>query len=91
MSDSSASSSQYYRNRAICRKIMAEGTGLAVDRMSTRQLHVRLQEQAALILTYVAEQDVSSPPLARAAWELDALSAEIFLRGVQLTLLRSEG
>jgi hypothetical protein len=87
MSRSETSSSQYYRNRAICRKIMAEGTGLAVDRMTIRALHVRLQQQAAMILTYVAEQDVSSPPLARAAWELDALSAEIYLRGVQLTFL----
>jgi hypothetical protein len=86
MTSSGTSSSGYYRNRNICRKIAREGTGLAVDRMTEAALWDRLDRQLSLLVTLVFEGDPSNPTIARAAWEADAIRAELFMRGHQLDL-----
>lgn len=76
----------YYRDRAICRKIAREGTGLAVDRMTTKQLHDAIAAHSTLIRQRVEELDGADVRLARAAAELDDICSELIIRGVQLTL-----
>jgi hypothetical protein len=79
-------SRSYYRDRAICRKIMKEGTGLCVEYMPTSVLSARLSAHASLLKRYIEDQGLAQPAVVRAAWELEEIAGEVFLRGHQLQL-----
>lgn len=80
------SDSAYYRNRAVCRKILAEGTGIVVARMDDRALHERLDAHLRTIIAHAIDANITYPPLARAVVEIEEIAAEIYMRGVQLEL-----
>jgi len=80
------SNSDYYRRRAVCRKILAEGTGLQPDRMTTTAINDRLRSHISMLTALMGTASIADPPLARAIVELDALYTELFMRGVQITL-----
>lgn len=79
-------SPSYYRSVAICAKILREGTGLAVDRMTLVQLDDRTRKHLNYLRSYAVDSVVTEPRLARAIVELDDMYSEIMLRGVQLRL-----
>lgn len=80
------SSPSYYRDRAICAKILREGTGIAADRMSDRQIRERIAKHINMLRCHASDSVLSDPVLVRAIVELDDLYSEMMLRGVQLTL-----
>lgn len=79
-------STAYFRDRNICRKIMKNGTGLAVDYMEVTALQDRLRHHLGLLTAHVWESDTSNVSLARAAWEIEAITDELFNRKEQLKL-----
>lgn len=73
-------SSYYYRNRAICRKIIREGTGLACDRMETDLLEQRLRGHLSMLVAYVSDSEISNIELVRAIVQVDEITTELDAR-----------
>lgn len=79
-------SSDYYRRRAIAKKIMREGTGLQPALMTDKHLMLRLRSHCMMMLSWMEEENITVPELARAAWEADAIACELDVREHQLSL-----
>lgn len=77
------SDSDFYRNRAICRKILAEGTGLVPERMTEKALKDRLDLCIEMLILHATDMTITSPPLARAVADIDRVFSELFTRTAQ--------
>lgn len=79
-------SRHYWIERAIARKVLREGTGLAVDQMTDEALVKRLAVQLEAAWSAILAADGANVPLARALWEIRAIWLETQHRGAQLAL-----
>ena len=74
----------YWKQRNTCQKILREGTGLAVERMTATALAKRMERHCDYLCAYLAAETITSAELARCAVEIREIAWEQQHRQIQL-------